>query len=196
MYKTYCYDLFETSVLFSANLSALTKTKMDSPQGGNSVTISNRILSNDHAITSDHLLPNSLWANTADTPPLTTQLSQSLQAEYLIIGGGYTGLSSALHLAEQGKSVIVLEATDIGFGGSGRNVGYVNASLWLNPDKVESCIGKDKGLQLFNTLVEGPEYVFSLIKNIKSIVKLPVMVLSIWLALDLALRAYKVEQTC
>lgn len=129
------------------------------------MTISNRILSNDHAITSDHLLPNSLWANTADTPPLTTQLSQSLQAEYLIIGGGYTGLSSALHLAEQGKSVIVLEATDIGFGGSGRNVGYVNASLWLNPDKVESCIGKDKGLQLFNTLVEGPEYVFSLIKK-------------------------------
>ena len=129
------------------------------------MTISNRVSSNDSSITTSQLMPNSLWANTADTPPLTTQLSESLHAEYLIIGGGYTGLSSALHLAEQGKNVVLLEATDIGYGGSGRNVGYVNASLWLNPDKVEACIGKEKGMQLFNTLVNGPEYVFSLIEK-------------------------------
>lgn len=108
-------------------------------------------------------LPDSLWASSAEPAPETSAISGSQQAEYLIIGGGYTGLSTALHLAEQGKSVIVLEANEIGFGGSGRNVGYVNASLWLDPDKVEHHLGKGKGLQLFNTLVSGPEYVFSLI---------------------------------
>ncbi len=119
-------------------------------------------------ITTDHeALPDSLWANSAAFAPLTTQLSGDKHAQYLIIGGGFTGLSAALNLAKQGKEVIVLEANDIGFGGSGRNVGFANASLWLNPDKVEHEIGKSKGLQLFNTLVNSPQYVFSLIEQYK-----------------------------
>lgn len=52
-----------------------------------------------------------------------------------MIGAGFTGLAAALRLAERGASVVVLEARDIGYGASGRNVGLVNAGLWLPPGK-------------------------------------------------------------
>ncbi|PWQ89256.1 hypothetical protein DKX15_14995, partial [Enterococcus faecium] len=58
------------------------------------------------------------------------------------MGGGITGLSAAIHLREQGKSVIVLEAWKIGHGGSGRNVGLVNAGTWIRPDDVEATLGQ------------------------------------------------------
>lgn len=68
-------------------------------------------------------LSPSLWAATAAPPPDTQPLTQSAQADVLVVGGGYAGLSTALHLAEQGVRVVVLEAREIGFGGSGRNGG-------------------------------------------------------------------------
>ena len=53
----------------------------------------------------------------------STRLNESITADVCVIGGGYTGLSSALHLAEAGFDVVVLEASRIGFGASGRNGG-------------------------------------------------------------------------
>ena len=50
----------------------------------------------------------SLWGSTAIANPVNHRLEESLQADVLIVGGGYTGLSSALHLAEQGVSVVLL----------------------------------------------------------------------------------------
>lgn len=48
----------------------------------------------------------------------------------------YTGLSTALHLAERGVDAVVLEAVEIGFGGAGRNVGLVNAGMWVMPEEL------------------------------------------------------------
>jgi len=76
-------------------------------------------------------LPGSLWAESASPAPLTTSIQGQLSASVVIIGGGFTGLSTDLHLAEKGVDVIVLEAQETGFGGSGRNVGLVNADLWV-----------------------------------------------------------------
>ncbi|WP_155402837.1 NAD(P)/FAD-dependent oxidoreductase, partial [Ralstonia solanacearum] len=68
-------------------------------------------------------LPPSLWTATAPAAPPTPALQASIATDVLVIGGGYTGLSTALHLAERGTGVTVLEANDPGWGASGRNGG-------------------------------------------------------------------------
>ena len=55
-------------------------------------------------------LSPSLWAATAAAPPPTERLAESTQADVLVVGGGYAGLSTALHLAERGVRVVLLEA--------------------------------------------------------------------------------------
>lgn len=54
-----------------------------------------------------------LWENTAPEPPTTSPLDGAMSADVVIVGGGYTGLSSALHLAEAGSKVVLLEAKEI-----------------------------------------------------------------------------------
>ncbi len=82
-----------------------------------------------------------------------------------IIGGGYTGLSTALHCAEKGIDCHVLEAQKIGYGGSGRNGGLVNAGLWLPPAEIKAQLGEERGAHLLEILGKAPEYVFSLIEK-------------------------------
>ena len=73
---------------------------------------------------------------TATPAPSCPPISGIEDADVVVIGGGYTGLSAALHLAQAGVDVLLLEAMEIGWGGSGRNAGLVNAGLWLDPDEV------------------------------------------------------------
>lgn len=75
-----------------------------------------------------------LWPTLVDDVVHYPSLSADIQVDVCVIGGGFTGLSSALHLTEYGKRVCVLEAHTIGNGGSGRNVGLVNAGTWARPD--------------------------------------------------------------
>ena len=71
----------------------------------------------------------SLWDTTAEEPDLAPEMDGDITTDLAIIGGGYTGLSTALHAAERDIDCHVLEARQIGHGGSGRNVGLVNAGL-------------------------------------------------------------------
>lgn len=66
----------------------------------------------------------SLWYATAEKAPETRELEETVTADVCIVGAGYTGLTTALELARQGVSVVVLEAMEAGFGGSGRNAGH------------------------------------------------------------------------
>lgn len=68
---------------------------------------------------------HSLWFRTAPAYPLAVVLQGTETADVAVIGGGISGLSAAIHLAEAGIRVAVLEATEIGFGASGRNGGFV-----------------------------------------------------------------------
>lgn len=86
-------------------------------------------------------------------------------ADIVVIGGGYTGCSAALHLAESGAEVRLLEAKAVGHGGSGRNVGLVNAGLWLSAEGVEKRLGKAAAGKLNRALAEGPDLVFELIRK-------------------------------
>jgi glycine/D-amino acid oxidase-like deaminating enzyme len=104
-----------------------------------------------------------LWELTAPPAPKTGPLQGDVTVDVVIIGGGYTGLSSALHLAERGVKVAVLEAVEIGYGGAGRNVGLVNAGMWVMPDTLVETLGRHYGERVLNLLGNGPQRVFDLI---------------------------------
>ncbi|MFG1302481.1 FAD-binding oxidoreductase [Xanthobacter sp. V3C-3] len=104
-----------------------------------------------------------LWDLTAPPAPPTAPLAQELRCDVAVAGAGYTGLSAALHLAEAGARVVVLEASEVGFGGAGRNVGLVNAGLWVMPDEIVSTLGPERGEALLVLLGGAPERVFDLV---------------------------------
>ncbi|MGB7975234.1 MAG: FAD-binding oxidoreductase [Roseiarcus sp.] len=108
-------------------------------------------------------LSHGLWEMTAPPAPPTSPLKGEVRADVAIIGCGYTGLSTALHCAESGAKVVALEAVEIGFGGAGRNVGLVNAGMWLAPDDVATRLGPDHGERLLTLLGDGPSEVEALV---------------------------------
>src|ERR1700730_1937086 len=109
-------------------------------------------------------MPN-LYQDTAAPAIPTPPLEGDAQADVVVVGGGITGLSSALHLAELGAKVVLLEAEEPGWGASGRNGGQVNPGLKHDPERVERDFGKDLGGRM-NALAGGaPEFVFDLIKR-------------------------------
>ncbi len=109
--------------------------------------------------------PISLWDTTAPEEKVAGDLPPGLETDVAIIGGGFTGLSAALHLARHGVACHVLEAAEIGFGGSGRNAGLVNAGVWLPPQHVRRALGEDRGMALIDLLGEAPSKVFALIEK-------------------------------
>jgi len=104
-----------------------------------------------------------LWERSAPSAPSTPSLAGEVSADVAIIGAGFTGLSAALHLAEGGARVVVLEAVEAGFGGSGRNVGLVNAGMWVMPDELPAVLGDVYGARLLDLLGNAPRAVFDLI---------------------------------
>lgn len=106
-----------------------------------------------------------LWEKTAPPPPATGPLEGDRTADVCVIGAGFTGLSAALHLAEGGAEVVVVEAAEAGFGGSGRNVGLVNAGLWVMPEAVPRVLGERHGERLLDALGQAPGLVFDLVER-------------------------------
>ncbi|MEM9221212.1 MAG: FAD-binding oxidoreductase [Pseudomonadota bacterium] len=109
--------------------------------------------------------PISLWDTSAEERDVSAPLDTDQAVDLAIVGGGFTGLSTALHAADRGLSVQVIEANKIGFGGSGRNVGLVNAAAWLPPQKVRVALGPTYGPRFVERFGKAPAYVFSLIER-------------------------------
>jgi glycine/D-amino acid oxidase-like deaminating enzyme len=110
-------------------------------------------------------LPRSLYAETARPAPETPPLDGDRTVSVAIVGGGFTGLSTALHLAERGVDVIVLEAHEPGWGASGRNGGQVNPGLKPDPDQVEADFGPDLGARMVALSGNAPNVVFEIIQR-------------------------------
>ncbi len=107
-----------------------------------------------------------LWHGTSPEPALArAALQGDHAAEVAVIGGGITGLSTALHLAESGVDVALIEAGEIPSGGSGRSVGLVNAGLWIPPDDIVAALGEEDGERANAILGAAPAEVFSLIER-------------------------------
>ncbi|MCW4153029.1 FAD-binding oxidoreductase [Halomonas sp. 18H] len=105
-----------------------------------------------------------VWTSTSLEPLHdATPLSGEASADVAVIGGGITGLSTAIHLAEAGVSVALLEAGEIPSGGSGRSVGLVNAGMWIPPDDILEALGPENGERANSVLGEAPAEVFALI---------------------------------
>lgn len=112
-------------------------------------------------------LEPSLWFATAVEAPTTTALSESMAADILIIGAGYAGLSTALRLAELGYKPIVLEARQVGFGGSGRNGGQLVPGLKWDPDALMERFGPVDGEKIVNFAGGTAAEVFRIIDEYK-----------------------------
>lgn len=91
---------------------------------------------------------SNLWEATAPPPPDTPSLAGPMDTDVAIVGAGYTGLSTALHLAERGVAVTLLEASTIGAGGSGRSGGQVIPGIRHFPDELVAAYGPEAGHRL------------------------------------------------
>ncbi|SEN64911.1 gamma-glutamylputrescine oxidase [Pseudorhodobacter antarcticus] len=85
--------------------------------------------------------PPSYYAATATPLDRFAPLKGQTVADVCIVGGGYTGLSAALHCVQAGLSVVLLEAHRVGFGASGRNGGQVGSGQRLEQDALEKLAG-------------------------------------------------------
>lgn len=92
-------------------------------------------------------------------------LESSIETDVCIIGAGYTGLSSALHLLESGMKVVVLEAARIGWGASGRNGGQIVNSFSRDIDSIEKVVGKERAKLFGQMAFEGGRIIRERIKK-------------------------------
>ncbi|OZI60870.1 NAD(P)/FAD-dependent oxidoreductase [Bordetella genomosp. 11] len=85
----------------------------------------------------------SLWRETAALKHRYPRLKNIVQCDVAIVGGGYTGLSTARHLALRGLDPVVVDASRIGWGASGRNGGVVSGKFRLSFADCASRYGMD-----------------------------------------------------
>jgi gamma-glutamylputrescine oxidase len=97
---------------------------------------------------------DSYYAATAHPFPQLAALQGEITADVAVIGGGYTGLSAALNLAERGYQVALIEQGRIGWGASGRNGGQINTGLRKGPHELIAKYGRDHAKSLFDLAEE------------------------------------------
>lgn len=116
-----------------------------------------------HPPLADHNAPPAVYRDAAPPPPATAPLTEARHVSVAVIGAGFTGLSAALHLAEAGVDVTVLEAKEIGWGASGRAFGQVVPYLKIGHTAILRHYGPERGARVIDAVAAGPELVFDLI---------------------------------
>jgi gamma-glutamylputrescine oxidase len=111
--------------------------------------------------------PQGYYAASAGAERPFPRLSGAAKADVCVIGGGYTGLSAALDLAEAGARVVLLEAETIGFGASGRNGGQIHTGLRKDQEELERWLGAGHARDLWNLTEESKALVRALVAQHK-----------------------------
>ncbi|HUN48256.1 MAG TPA: FAD-binding oxidoreductase [Stellaceae bacterium] len=101
----------------------------------------------------------------APAAPAAPPLEGGERAAVAIVGAGFTGLSTALHLAERGIRALVLEAKEIGWGASSRNFGQLVPYFKHDQEHVLQQFGAGRGERLIAAAASGPDLVFDLIER-------------------------------
>jgi gamma-glutamylputrescine oxidase len=109
--------------------------------------------------------PTSYYAATRSDLAAFPALQGEVSADVCVVGGGYMGLSAALHLAQRGLSVVLLEAHRVGFGASGRNGGQVGSGQRQDQDWLEAAVGRDRARQMWDLAEDAKALVRSLIAD-------------------------------
>lgn len=107
----------------------------------------------------------SYYAASANDKQLRPALQGEVSADVCVIGAGFTGLSTALHLAEAGFRVVVLEASRIGFGASGRNGGQIVHSYSRDMDFIERHYGSQTANEMGKMAFEGGRIIRRLVQQ-------------------------------
>lgn len=110
-------------------------------------------------------LPETVWRLTA--PPLADfkPLEHSTETDVAIVGGGFMGMRAAITLAETGRSVVVMDATEPGWGASGRNNGQVIPGYKWDPDELKAHMGAEAGEKAALFGGTAPDFVFDAIEK-------------------------------
>ncbi|MBT4932118.1 MAG: FAD-binding oxidoreductase [Rhodospirillaceae bacterium] len=96
----------------------------------------------------------SYYAATANDDIRHPQLTEDINVDVCVIGGGFTGISSALHLAERGYDVVLLEGERVGWGASGRNGGQICTAYNKSMNTIEKLVGKDGAQAMWDVEVD------------------------------------------
>ena len=113
---------------------------------------------------SDRNSPPAVYVRAAPEPLAAGPVEGPFRASVVVVGGGFTGISAALHLAEAGAEVAVLEAKDVGWGASGRAFGQVVPYLKIGEDALARRYGPDAE-RVIEAVAAGPDLVFGLIEK-------------------------------
>ena len=100
-------------------------------------------------------------------PDLFSHLQENLYVDICIIGGGLTGVTSALNLAKNGYKVVLLEARKVGWGASGRNGGQLSFGLRREQIYIEKLLGVNHAKELWNLGLEAVQDVKDYISTYK-----------------------------
>ncbi|MCA8869331.1 MAG: FAD-binding oxidoreductase [Rhodobacteraceae bacterium] len=109
--------------------------------------------------------PNSYYTASAYLLFAQPHLTGETKTDICVVGGGYTGLSAALHLAQRGYDVALLEAHRVGFGASGRNGGQVGTGQRLDQDDLEKVVGLTRARALWDMSLESVALVKKLVEG-------------------------------
>ncbi len=118
-----------------------------------------------HHPTADRAPPPQAYTQRAPPPPPAQVLTGPQRTDVAVIGAGITGLSAALHLAQAGNRVIVLESRHIGWGASGRAFGQVVPYLKHDHDTILRHYGPDRGSRVIEAVANGPSLVAGLVER-------------------------------
>ncbi len=94
--------------------------------------------------------PQGYYAASALPAPERPRASGASKADVCVVGGGYTGLSAALHLAQAGAEVVLVEAESVGFAASGRNGGQIHTGFRKDQAELEAWLGKEHARALWD----------------------------------------------
>jgi len=108
---------------------------------------------------------DSYYLATATPAPVRPALTEDAQADVVVVGGGCTGLSAALHAAQRGLSVVLLEGGRIGWGASGRNGGQIIPGLRKGPVELTRMLGEPGARAVFELACEARDLVVEIINE-------------------------------